>query len=231
MAKLSKRQKLINEKVSSTKQYNIEEAVALLKELSTVKFPETVDVAINLGIDPRKSDQAVRGATTLPHGTGKTVRVAVFTQGAAAEAAKEAGADLVGMEDLAEQVKAGQMDFDVVIADPAAMRVVGQLGQILGPRGLMPNPKTGTVTPDVATAVKNAKAGQVRYRADKGGIIHGGIGSIGFDVNAIKENLEALLADLKKAKPSTSKGVYLKRISLSTTMGPGLNIDQSSLAI
>lgn len=231
MAKLSKRQKLIKEKVSSTKQYSIEEAVALLKELSTVKFPETVDVAINLGIDPRKSDQAVRGATTLPHGTGKTVRVAVFTQGASAEAAKEAGADLVGMEDLAEQVKAGQMDFDVVIADPAAMRVVGQLGQILGPRGLMPNPKTGTVTPDVVTAVKNAKAGQVRYRADKGGIIHGGIGSIGFDVNAIKENLEALLADLKKAKPSTSKGVYLKRISLSTTMGPGLSIDQSSLAI
>lgn len=231
MAKLSKRQKLINEKVSSTKQYGIDEAVALLKELSSVKFTETVDVSVNLGIDPRKSDQAVRGATTLPHGTGKTVRVAVFTQGAAAEAAKEAGADLVGMEDLAEQVKAGQMDFDVVIADPAAMRVVGQLGQILGPRGLMPNPKTGTVTPDVATAVKNAKAGQVRYRADKGGIIHGGIGSLGFDANAIKENLEALLADLKKAKPSTSKGVYLKKISLSTTMGPGLTIDQASLAV
>ncbi len=231
MAKLSKRQKLINEKVSVTKQYAIDEALALLKELSSVKFTETVDVSVNLGIDPRKSDQAVRGATTLPHGTGKTVRVAVFTQGAAAEAAKAAGADLVGMEDLAEQVKAGQMDFDVVIADPAAMRVVGQLGQILGPRGLMPNPKTGTVTPDVATAVKNAKAGQVRYRADKGGIIHGGIGSLSFDVNAIKENLEALVADLKKAKPSTSKGVYLKKISISTTMGPGLTIDQGSLAL
>lgn len=231
MAKLSKRQKLIREKVDSTKAYSIDEAIALLKELSTVKFPETVDAAINLGIDPRKSDQAVRGASSLPHGTGKDVRVAVFTQGAAAEAAKEAGADIVGMEDLAAEVKAGKMDFDVVIADPAAMRVVGQLGQILGPRGLMPNPKTGTVTPDVATAVRNAKAGQVRYRADKGGIIHGGIGRISFEPNAIKENLEALVADLKKAKPSTSKGVYLKKISLSTTMGPGITLDQSTLDI
>ncbi len=231
MAKLSKRQKLINEKVDSTKAYSIEEAIALLKELSTVKFSETVDAAINLGIDPRKSDQAVRGATSLPHGTGKDVRVAVFSQGASAEAAKEAGADIVGMDDLAAEVKAGNMDFDVVIADPAAMRVVGQLGQILGPRGLMPNPKTGTVTPDVATAVKNAKAGQVRYRADKGGIIHGGIGRVTFEPNAIKENLEALVADLKKAKPATAKGVYLKKISLSTTMGPGITLDQSTLEI
>lgn len=229
MAKLSKRQKAIREKVDSTKQYSIDEAVALLKELSKVKFSETVDVAINLGVDPRKSDQAVRGATTLPHGTGKSVRVAVFTQGANAEAAKTAGAEFVGMEDLAEQIKGGMMDFDVVIADPAAMRVVGQLGQVLGPRGLMPNPKTGTVTPDVVTAVKNAKAGQVRFRADKGGIIHGGIGKISFDAKAIKENLEALIADLKKIKPATSKGVYLKKVALSTTMGPGLTLDLSSL--
>ncbi|GLS24546.1 50S ribosomal protein L1 [Marinibactrum halimedae] len=231
MAKLTKRQKLINEKVDSTKAYSITEAVEILKELSTVKFSETVDAAINLGIDPRKSDQAVRGATTLPHGNGKDVRVAVFTQGANAEAAKEAGADLVGMEDLAADVKAGKIDFDVVIADPAAMRVVGQLGQILGPRGLMPNPKTGTVTPDVVTAVNNAKAGQVRYRADKGGIIHGGIGKVSFDASALKENLEALVADLKKAKPASAKGVYLKKISLSTTMGPGLTLDQSSLEV
>ncbi|MBB6523889.1 50S ribosomal protein L1 [Pseudoteredinibacter isoporae] len=229
MAKLSKRQKLIKEKVDPVKQYSIDEAVALLKELSTVKFSETVDAAINLGIDPRKSDQAVRGATSLPHGTGKEVRVAVFTQGANADAAKEAGADIVGMDELAAEVKAGKMDFDVVIADPAAMRVVGQLGQILGPRGLMPNPKTGTVTPDVATAVKNAKAGQVRFRADKGGIIHGGIGKVSFEANALKENLEALMADLKKAKPASAKGVYLKKVSLSTTMGPGITIDQASL--
>ncbi|TQV67301.1 50S ribosomal protein L1 [Exilibacterium tricleocarpae] len=231
MAKLSKRQRSIREKVDSTKLYGIDEAVALLKELSTVKFPETVDASINLGIDPRKSDQAVRGATTLPHGTGKDVRVAVFTQGANADAAKEAGADLIGMEDLAEQVKAGKMDFDVVIADPAAMRVVGQLGQILGPRGLMPNPKTGTVTPDVATAVKNAKAGQVRFRADKGGIIHGGIGKVSFEPKLLKENLEALINDLKKAKPASAKGIYLKKVSLSTTMGPGLVIDQASLEV
>jgi large subunit ribosomal protein L1 len=231
MTKLSKRQKAIKERVDSTKQYSIDEAIALLKELSSVKFPETVDAAVNLGIDPRKSDQTVRGATTLPHGTGKDVRVAVFTQGANADAAKAAGADLVGMEDLADQIKGGMMDFDVVIADPAAMRIVGQLGQVLGPRGLMPNPKTGTVTPDVATAVKNAKAGQVRYRADKGGIVHGGIGKLSFDVNSIKENLEALISDLKKAKPASSKGVYLKKISLSTTMGPGLTLDQSSLEV
>ncbi|WP_096087506.1 50S ribosomal protein L1 [Agaribacterium haliotis] len=227
MAKLSKRQKLIAEKVELGKQYPIEEAVALLKEFSTVKFSETVDAAINLGIDPRKSDQAVRGASSLPHGTGKEVRVAVFT--ANADAAKEAGADLVGMEDLAEQIKGGEMNFDVVIADPAAMRVVGTLGQVLGPRGLMPNPKTGTVTPNVADAIKNAKAGQVRFRADKGGVVHGGIGKISFEPNAIKENLEALLAELKKVKPASAKGVYLKKISLSTTMGPGLAIDLASI--
>jgi len=229
MAKLSKRQKDINSKITAGKLYPIAEAVALLKELSKVKFAETVDVAINLGIDPRKSDQAVRGATSLPHGNGKQVRVAVFTSGANAEAAKAAGADLIGMDDLAAEIKGGMMDFDVVIADPAAMRVVGQLGQVLGPRGLMPNPKTGTVTPNVADAVKNAKAGQVMFRADKGGIIHGGIGKVSFEVNALKENLEALIADLKKAKPSTSKGVYLKKVSLSTTMGPGLAIDLASL--
>ncbi|MEH6469192.1 MAG: 50S ribosomal protein L1 [Porticoccus sp.] len=229
MAKLSKRVRAIREKVEIGKQYPIDDAVALLKEFSTVKFAEAVDVAVNLGIDPRKSEQSVRGATTLPNGTGKEVRVAVFTQGESAEAAKAAGADLVGMEDLAEQIKAGNMDFDVVIADPAAMRVVGQLGQVLGPRGLMPNPKTGTVTPDVATAVKNAKAGQVRYRADKNGIIHGAIGSIVFEAGALKENLEALIADLKKSKPASAKGVYLQKVTLSTTMGPGLIIDQASL--
>jgi large subunit ribosomal protein L1 len=231
MAKLSKRQRAINEKVDTTKHYSIEEAVGLLKQLSTVKFPETFEVCINLGIDPRKSDQSVRGATTLPHGNGKDVRVAVFAQGANAEAAKAAGAEYVGMDDLAAEIKAGKMDFDVVIASPDAMRVVGQLGQVLGPRGLMPNPKTGTVTPDVVTAVKNAKAGQVRYRAEKGGIVHGGIGKISFEAVAIKENLEALIADLKKSKPSTSKGIYLQKIALSTTMGPGLVIDQSSLAV
>ncbi|MFL0801884.1 MAG: 50S ribosomal protein L1 [Agarilytica sp.] len=229
MAKLTKRQKEISEKVDATKQYDIAEAVALLKELSKVKFQETVDAAINLGIDPRKSDQAVRGATSLPHGTGKDVRVAVFTSGANADAAKEAGAEFVGMEELAAEIKGGMMDFDVVIADPAAMRVVGQLGQVLGPRGLMPNPKTGTVTPNVAEAVNKAKAGQVRFRADKGGIIHGGIGKVSFEPSAIKENLEALLADLKKAKPASAKGVFLKKISLSTTMGPGLTIDLASL--
>jgi large subunit ribosomal protein L1 len=231
MAKLTKRQRAMSAKIDSGKQYSVEEAVALLKELSTVKFSETVDVSINLGIDPRKSDQSVRGATTLPHGNGKHVRVAVFTQGANAEAAKAAGAEFVGMDELAAEVRAGKMDFDVVIASPDAMRVVGQLGQVLGPRGLMPNPKTGTVTPDVVTAVKNAKAGQVRYRAEKGGIVHGGIGKISFDVVALKENLEALVSDLKKAKPSTAKGIYLKKISLSTTMGPGLVIDQASLAV
>src|SRR5690606_26434868 len=231
MAKLSKRVRAMREKINATKLYSIDEAVALLKEFSTVKFVETVDVAINLGIDPRKSDQAVRGATTLPHGTGKSVRVAVFTQGEAAEAAKAAGADIVGMDDLAAEIKAGNLNFDVVIADPAAMRVVGQLGQILGPRGLMPTPKTGTVTPDVVTAVKNAKAGQVRYRADKNGIIHGGIGQVSFELPALKENLEALIADLKKVKPASAKGIYLKKVTLSTTMGPGVTIDHSSLDI
>ena len=231
MAKLSKRQRAMAEKIDRNKLYSVADAVSLLKELSSVKFAETVDVAVNLGIDPRKSDQSVRGATTLPNGSGKDVRVAVFAQGPNADAAKEAGADLVGMDELAAEVKAGKMDFDVVIASPDAMRVVGQLGQILGPRGLMPNPKTGTVTPDVATAVKNAKAGQVRYRADKGGIIHGGIGKLSFDATAIQENLEALLIDLKKSKPATAKGVYLKKIALSTTMGPGLAIDVASLAV
>jgi large subunit ribosomal protein L1 len=231
MAKLSKRQKAINEKVQAGKLYSIEDAVALLKEVSSIKFNETVDVAVNLGVDAKKSDQVVRGATTLPHGTGSEVRVAVFAQGDNAQKAKAAGADLVGMDDLAEQIKGGNLDFDVVIAEPAAMRVVGQLGTILGPRGLMPNPKTGTVTPDVETAVKNAKAGQVRYRIDKNGIIHGAIGKLSFDAKALKENLEALVIDLQKGKPSAAKGVYLKKMTLSTTMGPGLVLDQSSLAI
>ncbi|MGP8289823.1 50S ribosomal protein L1 [Vreelandella zhanjiangensis] len=229
MAKLSKRAKVIREKVDANKAYSLEEAVALLAELSTVKFNESVDVAINLGVDPRKSDQVVRGATVMPNGTGKDVRVAVFTQGANADAAKEAGADIVGMEDLAEQVKKGVMDFDVVIASPDAMRVVGQLGQILGPRGLMPNPKVGTVTPDVATAVKNAKAGQVRFRTDKNGIIHTTLGKVTFDAAAVQGNLEALVADLKRLKPSSSKGIYFKKVTLSTTMGPGLTIDHSAL--
>ena len=230
MAKLNKRQKMIAEKVEPGKLYSLDDAVAVLKEVSTVKFPESVEVAVNLGIDARKSDQNVRSSTVLPNGTGKTMRVAVFTQGANAEAAKAAGADEVGMEDLAEKIKGGDLDFDVVVASPDAMRVVGQLGQLLGPRGLMPNPKTGTVTPDVETAVNNAKAGQVRYRTDKNGIVHGAIGRIEFDSNAIRENLEALLADLRKAKPAASKGVYMKKVTLSTTMGPGLIIDQSSLA-
>lgn len=229
MAKLSKRAQNIRDKVDASKAYSLEEAVNLLSELSTVKFKESVDVAINLGVDPRKSDQVVRGATVMPNGTGKDVRVAVFTQGANADAAKEAGADIVGMDDLAEQVKKGVMDFDVVIASPDAMRVVGQLGQILGPRGLMPNPKVGTVTPDVATAVKNAKAGQVRFRTDKNGIIHAGIGKVDFTPEALRGNLEALVNDLKKLKPSTSKGVYIKKVSLSTTMGPGVTVDHSYL--
>ncbi|MDI5983437.1 50S ribosomal protein L1 [Halomonas sp. M4R5S39] len=229
MAKLTKRAKLIQEKVDTAKVYSLEEAVALLAELSTVKFKESLDVAINLGVDPRKSDQVVRGATVMPNGTGKDVRVAVFTQGANADAAKEAGADIVGMDDLAEQVKKGQLDFDVVIASPDAMRVVGQLGQILGPRGLMPNPKVGTVTPDVATAVKNAKAGQVRFRTDKNGIIHTTLGKVDFDATAIQGNLEALVADLKRLKPSSSKGIYFKKVTLSTTMGPGITVDHSAL--
>lgn len=230
MAKLSKKAKLIRSKVERSKQYSVSEAVAILKELRTNKFAESIDVSVNLGVDPRKSDQNVRGATVLPNGTGKTVRVAVFTQGANADAAKEAGADIVGMDELAETVKKGEINFDVVIASPDAMRVVGQLGQILGPRGLMPNPKVGTVTPDVATAVKNAKSGQVRYRTDKSGIIHCAIGKVDFEASAIQQNLEALLADLRKAKPSAAKGVYMKKITLSSTMGPGLWIDQSGLA-
>jgi large subunit ribosomal protein L1 len=229
MAKLTKRAKAIAEKVTQGRQYPLEEALGLLKELSGVKFLESVDVSVNLGVDPRKSDQVVRGATVLPNGTGKTVRVAVFTQGANADAAKEAGADIVGMEDLAEEVKKGNMDFDVVIASPDAMRVVGALGQILGPRGLMPNPKVGTVAQDVATAVRNAKAGQVRYRTDKAGIIHCPIGRVDFEVPALLENLRALMADLNKAKPSSAKGVYIKKVSVSTTMGPGLHVDHTPL--
>lgn len=230
MAKLTKRQKAVREKIDSTKSYAITEAFDLLKTLPAAKFVESVDVAINLGVDPRKSDQVVRGSTVLPRGNGKTVRVAVFTQGPNAEAAKEAGADIVGMDDLAAQIKGGMMDFDVVIASPDAMRVVGQLGQILGPRGLMPNPKVGTVTPNVAEAVKNAKAGQVRYRTDKAGIIHCAIGNVGFETEALLENLNALVADLVKIKPSTAKGVYLRSIAVSTTMGPGLTVDQTSLS-
>jgi large subunit ribosomal protein L1 len=230
MAKLSKRNKMIAEKVEVDKVYPIEEALALLKELSTVKFAESVDVAVNLGVDPKKSDQVVRGATVLPNGTGKEVRVAVFTDGDNATAAKDAGADIVGMDDLAAEVKKGNMDFDVVIASPDAMRVVGQLGQILGPRGLMPNPKVGTVTPNVAEAVKNAKSGQVRYRVDKAGIIHCSVGTVKFDVAQLKENIDGLVADLIKAKPTAAKGVFLKKMSISTTMGPGLSVDQSIYA-
>ena len=230
MAKLTKRQKAIREKVESGKLYAVSDAVALLGEISSVKFTESIDVAVNLGVDPRKSDQVVRGSSVLPNGTGKDVRVAVFAQGENAEKAKAAGADVVGFDDLAEQVKAGNLDFDVVIATPDAMRVVGQLGQILGPRGLMPNPKVGTVTPDVATAVNNAKAGQVRFRTDKNGIIHCSVGKLGFEGQAIQQNVEALLSELKKLKPASAKGVYVRKVTLSTTMGPGLAIDQSSLS-
>lgn len=229
MAKLSKKRKQIAEKIESGKNYSIEEAVSLISEFASPKFKESIDVSINLGIDPRKSDQAVRGSTILPAGTGKEVRVAVFAQGENAEKAKIAGADLVGFEDLAESVQGGNINFDVVIATPDSMRVVGKLGTVLGPRGLMPNPKMGTVTTDVETAVKNAKAGQVRYRTDKNGIVHGGIGKVGFDGTAVKSNLEALLVDLRKAKPSAAKGVYIKKVVLSSGMGPGLLIDQSSL--
>ncbi|WAJ70649.1 50S ribosomal protein L1 [Catenovulum adriaticum] len=230
MAKLSKKARLIREKVEPTKAYDIDEALELLKEFATAKFVESVDASVNLGIDARKSDQNVRGATVLPHGTGRSVRVAVFTQGANADAAKEAGADIVGMDDLADQVKKGEMNFDVVIASPDAMRVVGQLGQILGPRGLMPNPKVGTVTPNVAEAVKQAKAGQIRYRNDKNGIIHTTIGKVDFDNAKLKENLEALIVALKKAKPSSAKGVYVAKVSLSTTMGAGVQVDQAGLS-
>lgn len=229
MAKRSRRIQVIRQQVKRSQLYPLEEALTLLKQLSSVKFRESVDVSVNLGVDPRKSDQVVRGSTVLPMGTGKTVRVAVFTQGANVEAAKAAGADVVGLEDLAERVRGGFMDFDVAIASPDAMRIVGQLGQILGPRGLMPNPKVGTVTPNVGDAVRNAKAGQVRYRTDKGGIIHTTIGKVDFEIPSLRQNLEALLADLQKLKPSTSKGVYMQRITLSTTMGPGLGLDQTSL--
>lgn len=229
MAKLSKRAKIFAEKVDVDKAYAIDDAFALVKELATAKFAESIDVSVNLGIDAKKSDQVVRGSTIMPNGTGKTVRVAVFAQGANAEAAKEAGADVVGFDDLAESIKGGDLNFDVVIASPDAMRVVGALGQVLGPRGLMPNPKVGTVTPDVATAVKNAKSGQVRYRADKGGIIHASIGKADFDVAALKGNLEALIADLNKAKPAAAKGIYLQKIAISSTMGPGVSVDVSSL--
>ncbi len=230
MAGLSKRLRAIHEQLTPGRIYPIADVLSLLQQVATAKFTESVDVAVNLGVDPRKSDQVVRGATVLPHGTGKSVRVAVFTQGANVEAAKAAGADIVGLDDLAAAVKAGDLNFDVAIASPDAMRVVGQLGQILGPRGLMPNPKVGTVTADVATAVRNAKAGQVRYRTDKVGIIHCIIGKANFEPLQLQENLQALLTDLKKAKPSTSKGVYIRKVTLSTTMGPGLAVDQSTLA-
>ena len=229
MAKLSKRVRAFREKVDATRAYSLDEAIGLLKEFGTVKFNETVEVAVNLGVDARKSDQGVRGATTLPHGTGSVVRVAVFTQGENAEKAKAAGADFVGMDELAEEVKGGMMDFDVVVASPDAMRVVGQLGQILGPRGLMPNPKTGTVTPDVEGAVNNAKAGQMRFRTDKNGIIQCGIGKVAFEAEQLRGNLMAVLADLKKAKPASSKGVYFRKITLSTTMGPGVTVDHAEL--
>ena len=229
MARISKKKQTAREKVDATKAYVIDDALDLVKELATAKFPESVDVSVNLGVDPRKSDQVVRGSTVLPNGTGKTVRVAVFAQGENAEKATAAGADIVGFEDLAEDVKKGKMDFDVVIATPDAMRVVGQLGQILGPRGLMPNPKVGTVTADVEGAVKNAKAGQVRYRTDKAGIIHCPIGRADFEVSALKENLDALLVDLKKAKPAAAKGQYVRKLTVSSTMGPGVAVDRGSV--
>jgi large subunit ribosomal protein L1 len=231
MAKNTKRAKAIAEKVEEGKLYDATEAFNLLKELSTVKFSESIDVSLNLGVDPRKSDQVVRGSTVLPNGTGKTVRVAVFTQGANVDAAKEAGADVVGMDDLADQIKGGDLNFDVVIASPDAMGVVGRLGQILGPRGLMPNPKVGTVSADVAGAVTNAKSGQVRYRTDKAGIIHCSLGKVDFSAEDLIGNLQALIADLNKKKPSAAKGIFMKKISVSTTMGPGLLLDQSTLEV
>jgi large subunit ribosomal protein L1 len=229
MVAVAKRQKPWADKLPPGKQFALDEALGLVKQFASAKFDESVDVAVNLGIDASKSDQQVRGSTVLPHGTGKTVRVAVFTSGKNADAAREAGADIVGLEDLAEKVKAGELNFDVVVASPDAMRVVGQLGQILGPRGLMPNPKVGTVTPDVAGAVRNAKAGQVRFRADKAGVIHCSIGKASFEVQKLHENLQALLADLHKSKPAAAKGVYVRRVSVSSTMGPGVQVDQSSL--
>jgi large subunit ribosomal protein L1 len=230
MPAVAKRMKVWKEKLPPGKQYAIDEALKLVKEFATAKFAESVDAAVNLGIDASKSDQQVRGSTVLPHGIGKSVRVAVFTSGKNQDIARAAGADIVGLEDLAEKVKAGEMNFDVVIASPDAMRVVGQLGQILGPRGLMPNPKVGTVSPDVATAVKNAKAGQVRYRVDKAGIVHCTIGKASFEITALRENLLALIADLQKAKPAAAKGIYLKRVTLSSTMGPGIGVDHSTLS-
>lgn len=227
---MSKAKKAREERFERGKAYPVDEALELVKELSQAKFSESVDLAVNLGVDPRKSDQMVRGSTVLPNGTGKSVRVAVFTQGDNVEAAKQAGADVVGMDDLAESIQAGNLDFDVVIASPDAMRVVGKLGRILGPRGLMPNPKVGTVTPDVAAAVTNAKAGQVRYRTDKAGIVHCPIGNVSLEVKALKENLAALLADLNKAKPASAKGVYMKRVSVSSTMGPGVIVDQATVS-
>ena len=229
MAQISKRMKAIKSRCLPGKIYSVAEAIELLKELTSIKFVESIDVSVNLGVDPRKSDQVVRGASVLPHGTGRAVRVAVFTQGANVQAAKDAGAEIVGFEDLAESVKAGNMDFDVVIASPDAMRIVGQLGQVLGPRGLMPNPKVGTVAADVGEAVRKAKAGQIRYRTDKAGIIHSTIGKVSFEIASLKANLEVLLNDLKRAKPSTAKGIYLKKVTLSTTMGPGCQIDIGSL--
>ena len=231
MATRSKRMTGIREQVDRGRLHDVSEALALLKSLSSVRFSESVEVSVNLGVDPRKSDQIVRGSTIMPNGLGKESRVAVFAQGAAADAAREAGADIVGMDDLAEQVQAGNLDFDVVIAAPDAMRVVGKLGRILGPRGLMPNPKVGTVTPDVAGAVRNAKAGQVQYRTDRAGIIHCSIGKVGFEVEALKQNLDALLGDLNRAKPGTSKGVYMRKVTLSTTMGPGIGIDKATLEV
>jgi large subunit ribosomal protein L1 len=229
MPKLSKNRKAVIDKVDRSKAYPADEALALVKELARAKFAESVDVAVNLGIDPKKSDQVVRGSTVLPNGSGKKVRIAVFAQGANAEAAKEAGADVVGMDDLAERMQGGELNFNVVIASPDAMRVVGKLGQLLGPRGLMPNPKVGTVTPDVATAVRNARAGQVRFRADKGGTVHCAIGNTTFEAEALKQNLAALVADLNKAKPAAAKGVYLQKVSVSSTMGPGVLVDHSTL--
>ena len=229
MAKMTRHRKIVEEKVDYERAYPIGEAVALLNEISGSKFNESLDISVNLGIDPKKSDQTVRGATSLPHGSGKEIRVAVFAQGANADKAQEAGADVVGFEDLAEEIKKGELDFDVLIATPDSMRLVGQLGKVLGPRGLMPNPRTGTVTADVATAVSNAKSGQIQFRADRGGIVHGSVGKLGFDPLQVKENIEALISDLRKAKPASAKGVFLKKITLSSTMGPGLVIDEASI--
>ncbi len=231
MSHRSKRVREAREKIDRARSYEVDEALDLVKSLTTTRFTESVDVSVNLGVDPRKSDQVVRGSTVLPHGTGKSVRVAVFAQGSAADAAREAGADIVGFEDLADEVKGGSLNFDVAVAAPDAMRVVGPLGKILGPRGLMPNPKVGTVTPDVAGAVRKAKAGQVQYRTDRAGIIHSTIGKASFEVSSLRANLEALVADLNKAKPSTSKGVYIKKISVSTTQGPGVSVDKASLSL